>query len=198
MLRIEVAGIHDLPGAYRTCILTAADGQDATALHRDPDLLGHVYVGPYLARGLGTQLVIVDEAGHAGYLVSTDDTASFEAWTESAWWPALRRRYPRPGDGSRDARLIEHIHAPPLTPAAIAAEYPAHLHIDLLERVRGTGLGRLLMVRLLAELTARGVAGVHLGVSAENDNAVGFYDHLGFREIAREPGGSLMGLRLAR
>lgn len=197
MLRIERAGIHDMAGAYRTCLLTADVGHASPAKHRDPDLLGHVYVGPYLARGLGTQLVVVDEAGHAGYLLSTDDTAAFEAWAESAWWPPLRARYPRIADGSRDAELIDHIHAPPRTPAAIAAEYPAHLHIDLQERARGTGLGRVLMEQLLADLRTRGVTGVHLGVGAGNDNAIGFYGHLGFREVGREPGGLLMGQRLA-
>ncbi len=62
MLRIEPAGLADLPGAYRVCVGTALKGDDATHLHGDPDLLGHVYVGAYLARGEGTQLVVVDEA----------------------------------------------------------------------------------------------------------------------------------------
>jgi len=37
---------------------------------------------------------------------------------------------------------------------------------------------------------------VHLGVDKDNSNAIGFYRHLGFREVATEPGGILMGLRL--
>lgn len=197
MLRIELAGIIDLPGAYRTCLLTADAGRDATALYGDPDLLGHVYVGPYLARGVGTQLVVVDEAGAAGYLLSTDDTVAFEAWAESEWWPPLRRRYPRVDDGSRDTELIAQIHAPVRTPAAVAAAYPAHLHIDLEERARGLGLGRVLIERLLSDLRERGVSGVHMGVDASNDNAIGFYGHLGFREIGDEPGVRFMGQRLA-
>ena len=196
MLRIERATVHDLPGAYRTCLLTGDAGQDATTLYRDPDLLGHVYVGPYLVRGLDTQLVLADEQGVAGYLLTADDTAAFEAWAEQEWWPPLRRRYPRLDDGSRDAELVRLIHEPERTPAELTAVYPAHLHIDLQARVRGRDLGRALVERLLTDLRGRGSRGVHLGVDAANANAIGFYRHLGFREVGMEPGGLLMGLEL--
>ena len=196
MLRIEPAGLHDLAGAYATCLLTGDAGGDAASLHGDPDLLGHVYVGPYLAQGSGTQLVVVDEQGSAGYLLSTDDTLGFEAWAEREWWPPLRARYPIRNDGSADDKLIRLIHAPEQTPVELAAAHPAHLHIDLRERARGTGLGRALIERLLQELEERQIAGVHLGVDADNSNAIGFYEHLGFREVDTEPGGILMGLRL--
>ena len=198
MLRIEPAGLHDLAGAYRTCLLAGAAGRDASGLYRDPDLLGHVYVGPYIAQGSGTQLIVADEEGSAGYLLSTDDTLRFEAWTEANWWPSLRARYRILDDGSADAAMIGLIHEPERTPVELASAYPAHLHIDLQERARGTGLGRTLIERLLTELRGRGVPGVHLGVAAANANAIGFYQHLGFRDVDREPGGLLMGLRLDR
>lgn len=201
--RIERAGLHDLPGAYRVCLLTGDSGSDASGLFDDPDLIGHLYVGPYLARGAGTQLVVVDELGVAGYLLSADDTAALEAWAEDHWWPALRERYPlqerhrlRVG-GSEDAKAIRQIHSPERTPAEVAKTYPAHLHIDLVERVRGLGLGRALIEALLAELRDRSVSGVHMGVDPGNDNAIGFYGHLGFREIARDPDTLLMGMPLA-
>jgi len=196
MLRIERAGLPDLAGAYRTCLHTGDAGQDATGQYRDPDLLGHVYVGPYLAWRQGSQLVVVDDAGIAGYLLSTDDTLAFEAWAEANWWPQLRERYPRREDGSLDAELIGLIHVPTRTPEALAREYPAHLHIDLEDRVRGTGMGRRLMAQLIDELRERAVPAVHLGVDGANENAIGFYRHLGFEEIEARPWGLIMGLRL--
>jgi ribosomal protein S18 acetylase RimI-like enzyme len=196
MLRIEPAGLHDLPGAYQTCLLTGDAGQDATGKYRDPDLLGHVYVGPYIARGTGTQLVVVDEEGAAGYLLSADDTLGFEEWAERTWWPPLRTRYPLIDDDSPDARLIRLIHQPPRATAELAAEYPAHLHIDLQARTRGSGLGRVLIERLLKELRERGIEGVHFGVDGRNTNAIGFYEHLGFRTIDEERWGLVMGMRL--
>jgi ribosomal protein S18 acetylase RimI-like enzyme len=197
MPSIEPAGLHDLPGAYRVCLLTGEAGQDASAIYADPDLLGHLYVGPYLARGVDTQLVVVDEAGVCGYLLSADDTLAFEAWAERDWWPPLRVRYPLVDDGSRDAELVRVIHEPDPTPTGLTDVYPAHLHIDLLARARGRGLGGKLVGGLLAEMRGRRVPGVHLSVDARNANAIGFYEHLGFREVAREPGGLIMALRLA-
>lgn len=198
MLRIQAAALHDLPGAYRTCLLTGDAGRDASALYRDPDLLGHVYVGPYIATGVGTQLVVVDDAGAAGYLLSADDTLEFEAWAEARWWPALRDRYPPLDDDSPDAELIRLIHEPERTPPDLARAYPAHLHVDLQERARGKGLGRVLIERLLSDMRERGIPGAHLGVDADNANAIAFYDHLGFHEVGREPGGLLLGQRLRR
>jgi len=198
MLQIKEAGLPDMAGAYRTCLLTGDAGKDGSGRYRDPDLLGHVYVGPYLVRGRGSQLVLVDEAGTAGYLLSADDTLDFEAWAEEHWWPWLRTRYPLPSFGAADpdAELIRLIHSPPRTPQALADEYPAHLHIDLEERARGTGLGRRLIERLLRDLRDRGVPGVHLGVDDTNANAIGFYGHLGFRELEAEPGELIMGMHL--
>jgi len=196
MLRIEPASLLDLPGAYRVCVGTADRGDDASHLHGDPDLLGHVYVGPYLARGAGTQLVVVDAVGVCGYLLSTDDTDAHHAWAEAHWWPALRARYADPEAEPSDAWLVRQIHLPPRPPAEVVARYPAHLHVDLLARARGAGLGRVLIERLLGELQGRGVRGVHLGVDPANANAIGFYRHLGFADLQLLPDELVMGLRL--
>jgi len=198
MLRIEPAGVADLAGAYRTCLLTGDAGADASSLHADPDLLGHVFVGPYLAQRSGTQLVVVDEAGVCGYLLSTDDTVAFEAWAEAEWWPPLRTRYPRDAAAASDAWLVDQFHVRRAADPAITGPYPAHLHIDLLERARSRGLGRVLIERLLSELRVRGVAGVHLGVDPANANAIGFYGHLGFRRLEARPDELVMGRRLER
>ncbi|MBX3029741.1 MAG: GNAT family N-acetyltransferase [Chloroflexi bacterium] len=199
MVRIERATIHDMAGVYRVCLLQGEVGADASALYRDPDLLGHIYAGPYVARGIGTQLVLVDEAGVAGYLLSADDTLDFEAWAETTWYPPLRARYPL-GEGSpddsKDAELIRLIHEPERTPRELLGPYPAHLHIDLMPRTRGLGLGRTLIDQLLAELRERGVPGVHLGVDVANTNAIGFYRHLGFEPVVDEPDTLILAQRL--
>jgi ribosomal protein S18 acetylase RimI-like enzyme len=100
-------------------------------------------------------------------------------------------------DTTPDGELIAAIHAPALAPDAIVAGYPAHLHIDLLERTRGLGFGRLLIERQLAVLLERGVPGVHLEVASDNPNAIAFYEHLGFATLIRRETSVLMGSRLA-
>lgn len=196
MSQIRPATLHDLPGAYRVCLLTAADGGDASASYRNPDLLGHVFVGPYVVHSPELARVVVDPEGVAGYVVGAADTGAFEAWAEGDWWPVLRAQYPALGDGTRDAELIEMIQRPQLADAAIVVEYPSHLHINLLERARGHGHGRRLVEWLAGELRSHGSRGVHLDVGASNHNAIAFYRHLGFEALATDDDAIVMGLRL--
>jgi ribosomal protein S18 acetylase RimI-like enzyme len=196
MSQIRPAMLHDLPGAYRVCLLTAAAGEDASATFRNPDLLGHVYVGPYLAHSPGLARVVVDPEGVAGYAVGAADTRAFEAWAERAWWPVLRDQYPELGVGTPDGDVVELIHRPHLAEASIVAEYPSHLHINLLERARGHGHGRALIEWLAAELRNGGSRGVHLNVGPANHNAIAFYRHLGFEALAATDDVIVMGLRL--
>jgi len=79
---------------------------------------------------------------------------------------------------------------------SVVVPFPSHLHIDLLERVRGQGYGRLMIERLLDELRLRGSLGVHLDVDIDNANAIAFYRHLGFDELERSHDALVMGLRL--
>lgn len=187
----------DAAGVYRVCLLTGAAGADATAQHDDPDLLGHVYAGAYLAAEAPLARVVVDETGVIGYVLGVLDTSAFEAWCEREWWPPLRARYPL-GEQRRDedAALVRLIHAPDRVPDAIVDEYPSHVHIDLLPRAQGHGLGRSLMDGLLGRLRDAGSPGIHLGVADTNTNALGFYARLGFTELERVPGAVLLGQRL--
>ncbi len=196
MTSIRAAGIQDLPGAYRVSLLTGDAGRDATELYRNPELLGHVFVGPYVVGEPDLALVIADEDGVAGYFLAAADTRGFEAWAEAHWWPPLREHYPARDDSSLDAELVALLHTPPRATDAVVGDYPAHLHIDLLERVRGRGYGRLLIERFVAELRAAGGRGVHLDVAADNANAIAFYRHLGFHVVESQETSLIMGMRL--
>jgi ribosomal protein S18 acetylase RimI-like enzyme len=198
-IRIRVAARDDQPTMYEICRLTGDAGADATGLHDDPDLLGAVYVGPYLALEPELAFVGVDDTGVAGYVLGAADTATFEADCEQRWWPALRDRYPEPpasGPRTADEKLHQLIHHPRRISPTLLDRYPAHLHIDLHPRAQGRGLGRRLMEILLDALRDRGAPGVHLGVAAANHRAIGFYTHLGFDRIGPGAGGILFARRL--
>jgi hypothetical protein len=92
MTEIRRAALHDLPGVYRVCIQTGDAGSDATEVYRDPDLLGHVFVGPYVVGASELALIVVDDAGVAGYCLAARDTRAFASWAEQEWWPPLRAR----------------------------------------------------------------------------------------------------------
>ena len=89
------------------------------------------------------------------------------------------------------------MHRPVLTPPEFIGEHPSHLHIDLLPRAQGRGVGTAMMTTLLNALRALDSPGVHLGVSPSNERAVAFYKHLKFTTLAEfGEHGLLMGLRL--
>ena len=196
-MEVRSATMADLPALYEVCLRTGDAGGDATAQFDDPDLLGSVYVGPYVALDGTIALVGVDAEGIGAYVLAALDTPNFEAACERDWWPALRERHPLPHqpNASRDHEVIAHIHRPPVMPVSVVERYPAHLHVDLLPRMQGGGNGRRMIEVLVAELQRSGVSGVHLGVAAENTRATGFYEHLGFVTLHEDASGRLMGRR---
>ena len=190
-LTIRPTEFGDLDAMYAICVATGDAGADARAMYTEQDLLGHIYVGPYVMMESGFGFVLEASTGDAaevlGYAVAAADTAEFEAECEAAWWPALRRRYPAvesPPTEDSDAGLIAMIHAPEPTGAELLAEYPAHLHVDLLPDAQGLGAGRKLMQAVEDELRARGAPGVHLGTDPANVRSQGFYAHIGYRRLA--------------
>src|SRR4051812_45647195 len=192
---MEAFALRDLPGVYRVCAdVDARGGSERQWLHA-PDLAGHVFAGPYLLSDPQLGWVVADDLGVAGYLVATADTAAFEAWRELDWYPPLRTRHPLGAprsDGSADDRYLRFLHMPPRGPEALPQRYPAELHIKLDPRVAGRGWGRRLIEALVLALRDRGCLGVHLGVAAENSNAIDFYTHVGFRALAHGSGSLVM------
>jgi ribosomal protein S18 acetylase RimI-like enzyme len=182
---------EDLPALYDICLATGAAGSDAGHLYHDRKVLGHVYAAPYAVLEPESAYVVEDAEGVGGYIVGTHDTRAFETQLESEWWPELRTRYSDPSSATEpwtpDQRMAHLIHNPPRTPRRIAEPYPAHLHINLLPRFQGDGIGRLLIRTWLARMAAEGAAAAHLGVGPANARAVRFYQAFGFREIERLP-----------
>jgi ribosomal protein S18 acetylase RimI-like enzyme len=181
---IRQALADDRDSLYDICVRTGDSGGDASPLYRNHELLGALWVGPYLALQPELAFVAEDGQGVAGYVLGAEDTRQFEEACERDWWPALRARYPDPpadAELSADDALMRRFHHPDPTPADVVEQFPAHLHIDILPRGQGHGVGRRLMTTLFDALRHRGVAGVHLGVGPTNTRAIGFYRHLGFR-----------------
>jgi ribosomal protein S18 acetylase RimI-like enzyme len=189
MVEIRAFRPADLEELYRICLATGAgSGDEGSALYRDPKLVGHIYAAPYAVLSSRTVFVAEDGQGVGGYIVGAPDTRGFEARLEIEWWPDLRRLYRDPSAQPRaDWRLDEfmsyRIHHPSRTASEIAEPYPAHLHINLLPRLRGRGVGRRLMERWLGAVREAGAQGAHLAVGAANRRAIRFYRACGFHEL---------------
>ena len=126
-------------------------------------------------------------------MIGTPDTAAFARAYRARWIPRLAGRYPVPPDppASPDEEMIALHYRPERLLWPGLAEYPAHLHIDLLPPFQGAGHGRALMETFYAAAARAGAGGVHVTVMAVNVTAIGFYRRLGFRPLeVADPGQS--------
>ena len=185
------------------CLRTADAGAVATGLLDDDDLWAEIFVLPYVARHPEFAFVVeADDGRVVGYIVGAPDSAAFEDWFATEWWPRHATRWPRPeGDPkpvsvSRQDGIVRYAHARRGGSQPFGDEYPAHLHIDLLPETQGQGLGRRLIETLEDALRAAGVGGLHLVASAENAGAVAFYPRVGFEPLASPEGTQVFAKRL--
>jgi ribosomal protein S18 acetylase RimI-like enzyme len=187
---IRSARPGDEPVAYYVCLKTGDYGKDGEPFYReDPDALGRIFVGPYLAYEPELSLILEDQEGICGYALGAFDSRAFFARYEAEWRPGLCARFPEPtGDPTqwtRAQQVHSWYHRPDYFMPEPYDNYPSHLHIDLLERARGRGYGRRMLEEVMSQLRQRGSPGAHLGVSTLNTPAFGFYQRLGFRELIR-------------
>ncbi len=187
---IRLARAGDEPGAYHVCLKTGDYGQDGEPFYReDPEALGRIFVGPYVAFEPELSLILEDPQGICGYALAALDSRGFYARYEAEWRPGLCAKFPapsgEPGQWTRVQEVYDCYHHPDYFCPEPYEAYPSHLHIDLLPRAQGRGYGRRMLEDLMDRLQRRRSPGVHLGVSMLNEVAFGFYARLGFRELVR-------------
>ena len=189
MLNIRQFRSDDLDTLYKISLATGLAGGDASHLYVDPRLMGHIYAAPYALLEPALALVVEDGEGVAGFAVGTADTTAWERRLEQLWWPSLRKRYAMP-EGT-DASLWTHdqrraftIHRPALVPPAVALQYPAHVHMNLLPRLQRRGAGTKLFERWATAASAQDAKAIHVAINRANVGAAGFWRKMGFAEVA--------------
>jgi ribosomal protein S18 acetylase RimI-like enzyme len=192
MIRLRKLRSEDSDALYAISLATGHQGGDASHLYRDPELMGHIYSAPYARLEPCLVLVAVDDDDEvAGFVAGALDTSAWEDRLEQKWWPVLRRRYPEPDPASSsswtaDQRRASMIHHPERAPRDVVDAYPAHLHLNLLPRVQGRGVGSMLLQTWLELASERGATAVHIGVNHANLRALRFWRQNGFRDLNPE------------
>ena len=186
----------DLPGLLKVCLETANGGKGATHLHNLHDLVGEIYVAPYVLHEQNFAFTLKASEKVVGYVLGVLDTGRFESRLDTDYWPATKAKYAALTRDltPHDVSLIEELNRQGFSPAELIAKYPSHLHIDIIESHQGLGYGKTMILHLLKALQDAGSSGVHLHMSASNDHANGFYKKLGFVEIHTNESEIIMGL----
>jgi GNAT superfamily N-acetyltransferase len=188
MLTIRPFHADDIDQLYKISLATGLAGGDASHLYADPRLMGHIYSAPYAWLEPKLALVVQDREGVAGFAVGTADTTAWEEKLERIWWPSLRKQYAMPPEAdapkwTHDQRRIFMIHRPTHTPAAVALKFPAHIHLNILPRLRGRGVGTQLFNQWLTSASKYGGKATHVAINRANVGAVRFWDKMGFADL---------------
>lgn len=174
----------DLMKLYEICLKTGDSGKDASSIYKDKKLLGSYYAAPYAVLHPELTFILTHDGIPVGYILGTDNSEAFYHQCEEKWFPALRKKYPLPSpeDNSPDASIIRLIYKGN-QPKSELSMYPAHLHIDILPEGQGKGFGKKLINTFNNKLQEMKVPAVHLEVGKKNQNAVKFYEKVGFHII---------------
>jgi ribosomal protein S18 acetylase RimI-like enzyme len=176
---------EDREALFEICMRTGDAGGDARGVYQDQELLPDLFAAPYVTLEPDLAFVVDDGDGAVGYVLGTSDTERYVRDLRAKWLPEATLRHPLPGGepGTPDALMTEFLHHPESMIRPELADYPAHLHIDLLPGYQGRGFGRALLTTLFAALNKAGAQQVHLVMSPANTGARAFYDRIGFHEI---------------
>lgn len=174
----------DFAAVGRVAHQTGFFGESAARYFADGRLFADLWVGPYFEdRPREAPLGFAAELNGAvvGYIVGLADGGRYgrdltRALLRRVLPNLVRLRYRRPWAGVPYLLRAWRFS----TPHAPLSAYPAHLHINLLARARGSGLGRELLDAYLNALRARGVPGVQLSTTRENGPALQLYERAGF------------------
>jgi ribosomal protein S18 acetylase RimI-like enzyme len=186
----------DLPGLLKVCLETANGGKGATHLHNLHDLVGEIYVAPYVLHEQNFAFTLKASEKVVGYVLGVLDTGRFESRLDTDYWPATKAKYSALTQylTPHDVSLIQELNRQGFSSKELISKYPSHLHIDIIESHQGFGYGKTMILHLLKALQDAGSSGVHLHMSASNDRANGFYKKLGFVEIHTNKSEIIMGL----
>ena len=136
--------------------LSSATG--GTLIGPDRDAFYRRWTGFYLGQHPDLVLLYEDDGAVVGYLMGCDrSTEATRLFDDIFYFRAFEDCY---------------------------ANYPAHLHLNVLPEHRGVGVGARLIARFEELCAARGCAGVHLVTAAGARNRT-FYERVGYETVSQ-------------
>lgn len=184
---------EDRQAVREICYATGYMGDSPAWYWRDRRSFGDTWTRCYTDSEPESALVAEKDGEVAGYLLGCVDSRRAEDPVRAAVFHGVGRLcLLRPGTGRvmwrtlTDAMRDSVIGDTPLPVVPYDERFPSHLHIDMLERIRGTGAGQALMEAWTQRLRALGSPGCYLETLAENSRAKAFFSANGFT-AAGEP-----------
>jgi ribosomal protein S18 acetylase RimI-like enzyme len=172
---------------------TADGGEPGTSIHRDRELIADLLTRYYTDFEPESLLVADAEGKAVGYAAGCLDTRKQLDVTLKRIFPrailaAVLRGAPFRLDSWRLVERALNVYRLAGAERGVdLAQYPAHLHVDILKGYRGRRVGGELVERFLAYASSVGAAGIHLSVREDNAPARRFFEKYGFIALAKQP-----------
>ena len=178
MITIRAYKSDDLESVRDVCHKTA----HTKTYQKNKDLVTTMYLDYYAIEEPEYVFVAVDETDTPiGYVLCSIDYDKFHKVFIEKYASKIKNRFP-----------IDYYNKKSFEPKILKKhlpQYPAHLHIDILDGYQGQGVGKRLLEALFNKLKEDNIPGVCLVAATSNKNACGFYEHMGFQKI-----GSVFGI----
>ncbi|MFF8767302.1 GNAT family N-acetyltransferase [Nocardiopsis dassonvillei] len=152
-----------------------------------------IYLDPYMDHVPESLLIALVDGRMAGYLTGCPDPSAMPGESELMDRAIREHRLAlRRGPAAFFARALLDTAVSALRRRPTAGElsdprWPAHLHVNVESRARGTGVGAALVREWQERLREQGSRGCHLQTLVENTGAVRFFARAGFEPHGPAP-----------
>jgi ribosomal protein S18 acetylase RimI-like enzyme len=171
----------------------AGQGAPTASIWGHEESEADVYLTPYMDLEPQSVFVAVGDGALVGYLTGCLDTSTLPSEGARISQAITKYRlFLRREPAAFFVRAMLDMAIAAIRRAPTAGEFddprwPAHLHINVLPHVRGTGVAPALMNRWLRVLRETGFRGCHLQTLVENGRAVRFFERMGFEKHGPTP-----------
>ena len=193
MVLIRVYSKGDRNSIIEICCKTGYMGEPVDEYFDDSQLFSLLFCLYYVDYEPENCFVAVNETNNQviGYVLSSFDSELQEKnFNEKMINKIFRRvflytiwRYPKSFKAIRYMQKVSKSAPKYEKEKELINEYPAHLHIDILDGYQRKGVGSQLIETLESHLSKHQIKGVHLGTSDRNTKAIPFYYKMGFSLI---------------
>lgn len=148
------------------------------------------YCDYYIEREPQNCFVAADDNDRAvGYVLCAADYDPYRTVFLAEYLPRIPAQHLQMRFGARGSTVLQNKYK---------AEYPAHLHIDVLPEYQRGGLGSKMVDALRARLRETGAPGVMLTVGTGNKVGRSFYEKYGFTFLETVGGDTAYGIKMIK
>jgi ribosomal protein S18 acetylase RimI-like enzyme len=172
------------------CYKTGWSGEDLTGknIFNDKKSFAMVYVLYYIEHEPDNCFVALENGNVIGYVIGTVNTSNQKEFFRKKIYPKIVLRkifitsWKYPESVKNLTQLLKTTIASNMD-KKILLNYPAHLHINVLKKHQGKGIGSMMLTKFIEHMKQNEIAGIHLGTSSQNQKAISFYKKFGFIKL---------------